>query len=302
MNTGLPQRLKRTFCTEDKLTPCTGIPDVLLPAAKPPLPRFARCSTSCGKLPGTRGPTTTTKRACERMGEEMNEMENLLRQEQQRMLQLTQQFTVQMRESRASASGARTVVIRIHKAADEAVSRAKAQVACKQGCAMCCHYHVMISATEALALAERLEQLPPEQFARVRARLNQNSLLAASMTPADHIKINVACALLEGNQCIVYQDRPLVCRRHHSMEVDACERAFNNPADEGQQLMNAPLAMGIEAVIHAHDRSAKQAGFDATKYEMNAALKAALSSPATARRRWRDGKLTFPDVGDRHLV
>ena len=50
------------------------------------------------------------------------------------------------------------------------------------------------------------------------------------------------------------------------------------------------------------DAASKRAGFDATRYEMSAAVLAALKSTSASQRRWRDGKLAFPNVLDKSSV
>jgi len=87
------------------------------------------------------------------------ELEHVIMQrEGERARRLAGQVERQLREVRAKQGGARRVAMLIYRAADEGIRQAQAEVDCKRGCSMCCHYHVMVSATEALALAQRAKE------------------------------------------------------------------------------------------------------------------------------------------------
>lgn len=83
-------------------------------------------------------------------------------------------------------------------------------VACKAGCTHCCHMNTMIYEHEAVRLAEvtgrkmvRLPYRPLDQVALEGTRFNGRP-----------------CTFLVENKCSVYEDRPLVCRTHHSLRED----------------------------------------------------------------------------------
>ncbi|MCC5612491.1 YkgJ family cysteine cluster protein, partial [Nostoc sp. CHAB 5834] len=111
-------------------------------------------------------------------------------------------------------------------------------LACKPGCGLCCHYHVNIAPSEALALAEHVETTFSEaQKAEVRRRLKENTDLAATLGPEKHVYTNIACAFLtEDQKCGVYEVRPAACRRHHSYDLKPCEVTFEDPTAPDQGL------------------------------------------------------------------
>lgn len=231
------------------------------------------------------------------------ELEHVIMQrEGERARRLAGQVESQLREVRAKQGGARRVAMRIYRAADEGIRQAQAEVDCKRGCSMCCHYHVMVSATEALALAQRAKDMPPEQLDRVTLRLEDNVTRTATMTRSQHISTNVPCAFLESDECTIYEDRPLACRKHHSKQVEICQRTFADPGHDANHEQDLAWIFSAEAVIQANDAASKRAGFDATRYEMSAAVLAALKSTSASQRRWRDGKLAFPNVRDKSSV
>lgn len=84
-------------------------------------------------------------------------------------------------------------------------------VACKPGCSDCCYMNTMIYEHEAIRLAKvtgrkmvRLPYRSPEQVAVDGNEFNGK-----------------ACPFLTENKCSVYEERPLVCRTHHSLRDDA---------------------------------------------------------------------------------
>lgn len=174
-------------------------------------------------------------------------------------------------------------------------------LACKPGCGLCCHYHVNIAPSEALALAEHVEtNFSEAQKVAVKRRLKENADLAATLGPDKHIYTNIACAFLtEGQQCGVYEVRPAACRRHHSYDIEPCRVTFDNPTapDEGVPQSEAWIKVAELFILSGH-KAQQTEGFDVQRYELNAAVWEALNNRASLKR-WRDGKVSFPTVKDR---
>jgi hypothetical protein len=93
-------------------------------------------------------------------------------------------------------------------------------VACKPGCSHCCHMNTMVYEHEAVRLAEvsgrKMKRLPYRPVELVYLLGNQYN--------------GQACTFLVNNECSVYEDRPLVCRTHHSLHDDASMCDMSNPA------------------------------------------------------------------------
>lgn len=95
-------------------------------------------------------------------------------------------------------------------------------VACKPGCSHCCYMNTMIYEHEAVRLAEvtgrKMKRLPHRPLALV--------YLAGDRFNGK------PCTFLVNNECSVYDDRPLVCRVHHSLHDDASLCDMSIPASE----------------------------------------------------------------------
>ncbi len=73
-------------------------------------------------------------------------------------------------------------------------------IACRKGCAECCG-HFSIFPVEAVALAEALRNLRPEQIEHIREKARNTT----QESP---------CPLLEKRLCLLYGIRPIICRTH----------------------------------------------------------------------------------------
>jgi Fe-S-cluster containining protein len=97
---------------------------------------------------------------------------------------------------------------------DPAVSN---NVSCKEGCAMCCHTQVSVTDDEAEVLASKVIQLIGSgakiDISRLRhqADTQEDDKLWYKQSFQDR-----KCVFLDDkNTCMVYEDRPSVCRSHH---------------------------------------------------------------------------------------
>jgi Fe-S-cluster containining protein len=91
--------------------------------------------------------------------------------------------------------------------ADTVVKALEPHVACRSGCSHCCHMNTMIYEHEARRLAEvsgrKMAVLPYRPPSVVFSEGMQYEFMP--------------CPFLVADKCSVYDDRPLVCRVHHSL-------------------------------------------------------------------------------------
>jgi Fe-S-cluster containining protein len=106
---------------------------------------------------------------------------------------------------------------------------------CHKGCAACCRMLVPLSAPEAFALCEGIRSRPTDQQDRISARFadTKSQLLShgmwqrltelceASPQPhdealeelnRDYYALRIPCPFLEGEVCMIYDERPAACR------------------------------------------------------------------------------------------
>lgn len=147
---------------------------------------------------------------------------------QQKLQQLLEEHPWMMPESmeremarianqNASTKSKRRKVIAI---ANRITSALEPYVACKPGCSSCCHMNTIIYEHEAIRLAE----VSGRKMTRVGFRTRD-------IVVSEGYKFNGRpCPFLVNAQCSVYEDRPLVCRTHHSLRDDAEQCRMDVPA------------------------------------------------------------------------
>jgi Fe-S-cluster containining protein len=208
-------------------------------------------------------------------------------------------------EARAAFAGASDAkrlvpaVVTFHRRLDEILEASvrghAVTLACKPGCNYCCHLPVHVRPYEAFALATWLRgHSTPAQLEALRERLRGNVERTRALGEEGRKHANLACALLDPQgACTAYAARPAQCRKFHSTVLATCEASFARPEDDSIPSPEHPAVGHNAAVIIAQAaNAAREAGFDAAAYDLNAALLEALDNPR-AERRWRDGKKAF---------
>ena len=183
---------------------------------------------------------------------------------------------------------------RLEREQGTVIASSKLALACERGCNYCCHQRVEIRPYEAFVLAEHIRtRMTVAEQAIVRSRLIANRARIAPLEPLQHTQAGIACALLVDGVCSVYEARPAACRKYYSLSVDTCRSAFERPTEPlGGPLEDDTLRLAGNAVALGYARGVEESGRDAERYELHAALMAALDNPK-ASRRYRDGKKAF---------
>jgi Fe-S-cluster containining protein len=107
------------------------------------------------------------------------------------------------------STNARTAlkIQKIHTIADEAFRHAAGRVACAKGCSLCCYIQVQITKAEAKFIGDRIG-IEPKDVSNLPPRSLESF---SDKTP---------CTFLENNECTIYEDRPLECRRNFNFDRD----------------------------------------------------------------------------------
>ena len=174
---------------------------------------------------------------------------------------------------------------------EDTVAESGAQLACKAGCAWCCHFKVDVRADEAWAIADFVRtRLDAPARARAVAAAERNAAVIRTLTPAQHLATNLACCFLVDGGCSIYPARPFACRNHHSTDVSACVAQYESPGrtdipDTSVALLKARCGGHREgrqsAVLHS--------GLDVHAYDLTTAFLEAMANPGMPKR-LRQGK------------
>jgi Fe-S-cluster containining protein len=183
----------------------------------------------------------------------------------------------------------------VQEKAQEAVRQAGDKLACGKGCAYCCHNRVVAPAHELMTLADTIQAMPEAQRAVVMERVARNAERIESMDAATQFRTPIRCALLgDDNACMAYDDRPSNCRRYHSLRLKDCETSFFQPENLNSRIrLSTPLLIASTAQYLGFRRVLADRGVDTANYEMNTALREALSDPQACSERYGSGKGAF---------
>lgn len=161
------------------------------------------------------------------------------------------------------------------------------QIECAAGCAYCCHYRVTTFSHELVIMAEYiLSRFTDSEIQALIERLQHNSDIIETLSEAEHLKSNIACALLVDNRCTVYSARPLACASCYSPNQQYCKELHDNP-NQHQQIENSSKApkpipeVGLTIKIEhsATYFALKKLSQDTTKLELNTSLLKVLTNP-----------------------
>jgi hypothetical protein len=126
---------------------------------------------------------------------------------------------------------------------DAALSRAAGAMRCRIGCDQCCRVRLSVFAIEGDRIAHALAALDPALREHVRAQAGD----------ASH------CALLVDGRCVVYEQRPLICRSHGvparaDGETSCCPLNFvDAPADPASVLNLDAINLPLSVMARMHD-------------------------------------------------
>jgi Fe-S-cluster containining protein len=166
-----------------------------------------------------------------------------------------------------------------------------APIACKSGCSFCCHLRVTVTPPEAIALFRYLRSEIPDTLAQeIEQRVLANADQIAHMTQEQHLSTNVRCAFLVAGACSAYRARPMACALHHSLDVDACEHLYENPADVSVGIRKLKVIEDTMTATHAGMTQAlKGLGLSDEPMELHTAVAAILRDQSLIER-WRSGR------------
>ncbi|MFZ6847845.1 YkgJ family cysteine cluster protein [Undibacterium sp. RuRC25W] len=94
-------------------------------------------------------------------------------------------------------------------------------IACRAGCSYCCHVKLEAKQAEVDYIARQLKQLPADEFAHIVAHMRQGFVEKQALAQSN-LGQRGPCVLLENQQCMIYANRPGVCRKAHSIDAQRC--------------------------------------------------------------------------------
>jgi Fe-S-cluster containining protein len=168
----------------------------------------------------------------------------------------------------------------------EKLSPPEKPLACKKGCAHCCHLTVLTDGTTVLRIAEYVRK----NFSSAQRTLLDMRLIAyedkvEKMTQSQRSLARIPCPLLVDGACSVHEVRPLICRAFNSYDADSCYRQIHGGGSTSEiPSWNVPWLLGLALDAGLKD-ALVELGYADGDIELGVGLKAALDHPQ-ADERW----------------
>lgn len=188
-----------------------------------------------------------------------------------------------LRENRTPAFAVR-LAERAQKETDrvsEEVKNRGVRFDCRKGCSYCCKLEVNAYPQETFRIARALNERP-----------NREALIAAL---AEHVERNrgvtekqqrQTCPFLVDQACSIYELRPIMCRRMHSLDVERCKQM-------GETVPSDPeLFYKSEAIWEGTQKAYARVKLPTEAHELVASVLLALTD-ASAEERWWKGEDVF---------
>ena len=183
----------------------------------------------------------------------------------------------------------------LDRAYASAPAAARAAVACRDGCAACCHVAVDAQAHEVLFAADHLQlNFSPQALTDAVDRLAAHRGRVAAFTGSQRDDSRQACPLLQVGSCSIYAGRPQPCRSHHTSDAAACAAHLADPTVEITSVYIPPIRARMFSVMLGVDEAIEAAGYDERAYDFGLALHEALTNPCCLDD-WLRQRSAFPD-------
>ncbi len=159
--------------------------------------------------------------------------------------------------------------------------------ACARLLSRCCHgLKIEVNAPEAVAIAEYLRGLPPEELSATREQMTEEAAYARTLDANTRWREQVPCAFLEdtSGECLIYDVRPLTCRAHASMSLEQCEARRKRPRAPHSPSTSTWCPASIFGMAKAAITVAcDETNLDPRSFELTNAVAVALNEPERRR-------------------
>lgn len=100
---------------------------------------------------------------------------------------------------------------------------------CASGCSFCCHSRIHVTPLEAILLSAHIQaNFTPDEQRHLKTRIRDNLAHTRGQSLAQRVAIKdkTPCIFLDHHACMVYDQRPFICRTWNSLDRRDCEAAF----------------------------------------------------------------------------
>jgi len=177
----------------------------------------------------------------------------------------------------------------LHRSLDTSAAHAASAgntPACQAGCSYCCKARVQATEPEVFLIARTVRGWPAARAQELVQRLKHHAETQTRHGEDGAKDAAQDCAFLQDKRCSIYDVRPGVCRKAHSLSVQHCETLSPTIPQ------NLALIVQAEALMAGTNQAYRERQLSATPTELNAAVLQALTDDR-AEARWFQGEPVF---------
>jgi Fe-S-cluster containining protein len=164
-------------------------------------------------------------------------------------------------------------------------------MACRSGCAHCCHQMVGAASLEVFLMAEAINNQYIDQKTEMLERLAGYAQRTESQWQESE-RYDQPCPFLVDNRCGIYAVRPSGCRKAHSLDVTSCEAFFLEDSDS-EIAGDTELDQRCLGVRKGFQQAISGLDLDVEPVDMKHSVYMALIHPELLQR-WLLGERVFP--------
>jgi Fe-S-cluster containining protein len=177
-------------------------------------------------------------------------------------------------------------------------------VACRAGCAHCCHVVVAVTAPEALTILDYLKRTrAPAALTHIAAHIAEFRRRTRALSSSQRFSPEHPCIFLEAGRCSIYEVRPFACRGMNSLDASECETRLRDPAVRADFVANGGGHLFVEPVqafraVTAGLQLALAEIFhlDVRPLELSAVMDLLLAGGDLLAEAWLSGQRPFEDA------
>lgn len=166
-------------------------------------------------------------------------------------------------------------------------------IACRAGCAYCCHIYASCSIPEALWIARFIREHRKDFGSEFRELFLEMEARTRGKNQDTRLGLQIPCPLLRTELCSVYPVRPLSCRGFASLDVHACMSIVSGGnADVPIPMSHGTFRPTYSMTLHA---ALSHCGLEYRSVELGHAVWVALETP-NCEERWLSNEDVFAVV------
>lgn len=175
----------------------------------------------------------------------------------------------------------------------------RSHIACGLGCSSCCVVNVATLIPEGIAIARFLRQLDGNLQHQIRSRLEALWCEVRGLDEEERLSMRRKCAFLDAQgECLIYVDRPLLCRSLTSTSAESCRNVLLGQifGEEQTILVHQFQQQLYEALFTGLADGLEMSGLDGRSYQLSGLVRFLWRFPEGESELFAGRRLVWQDL------